>query len=203
MTWRVIVRMVCVCVCVRLSRVDGSAVQASKSSRGTSGVGNQSRMGPKSIARFLRPKAFLHKTNAEPDPWWPRGKGPCSPSATGVLAALLCGEFDNTAQVHFTPATPNFTPSTPHAAHPFVSRLKPNDRPGSNFTLTPSTSRGSSTRGFGTPRAVNPLSPHQYTTPRSQKPPSEPRCWGLDPRRVILHPSGDRRCHIEAAAALL
>ena len=143
------------CVCVCLSRVDGSAVQASKSSRGTSGV-RISRGWDPSHRALPPPKAFLHKTNAEPDPWWPRGKDRAA-LPRPASSALLCGEFDNTAQVHFTPATPGFTPNASRSP-PLRVQIEAERQAGSNFTLRQARLAGHQPAD-SVPRAVNPLSP--------------------------------------------
>jgi acyl-CoA reductase-like NAD-dependent aldehyde dehydrogenase len=43
--------------------------EGEKNSFKMSGIGG-TRMGPSAIKRFMRQKAFLIKTNENPDPWW-------------------------------------------------------------------------------------------------------------------------------------
>ena len=112
-------KMNCGAVSINDAGLTAIVHQAQKSSRGVSGVGSASRMGPISIKRFVRPKGFLHKTNADPDPWWPR-EGPALSdrstfTATALLAEMLCGDFDNKAQVEKEKADGSQT--HPHAKH--------------------------------------------------------------------------------------
>ena len=113
-------RMKCGAVSINDAALTALVHDGEKASFGLSGVGPVSRMGDRSIFRFLRPQAHLANALPSMDPWWfKENEGSDGKEVLAKLCNYLCGDFNNSEQ-----AQENLHPLCEHVTRVVNHRIK-------------------------------------------------------------------------------
>jgi aldehyde dehydrogenase (NAD+) len=113
-------RMNCGAVSINDAALTALVHDGEKASFGLSGVGPLSRMGDRSIFRFLRPQAHLANALPNMDPWWYKeNEGNDPTEMLRKLCKYVCGDFNNSEQ-----AQKNLHPFCEHVTRVVNDRIK-------------------------------------------------------------------------------